>query len=142
MRTRWCSIMAVVLVAGLWAVPRPAEAYYDPGIQRWINRDPIIDAASSGRLAGRGASDEYQGLYAFAGNQPLNVVDAYGLWCLSINVACQGPAFTMVVQTLYSVGPTCPPIGGPSLIPISPSTWCYFFVLPGFWKCIVVPVFF
>jgi uncharacterized protein RhaS with RHS repeats len=42
-----------------------ASAYYHPGIQRWINRDPIEE---------RGGWN----LYAFVGNDPVARLDAYG----------------------------------------------------------------
>jgi insecticidal toxin complex protein TccC len=40
--------------------------FYDPGLQRWINRDPI------GEMGGLN-------LYGFVGNSPLIYVDPYGL---------------------------------------------------------------
>jgi hypothetical protein len=43
-----------------------ASAYYDPGVQRWINRDPI--ALKGGR-----------NLYRFANNSPAQRVDFFGL---------------------------------------------------------------
>jgi len=43
------------------------ERFYDPNLQRWLNRDPI---------------GEYGGinLYGFVNNNPLRYVDPYGLW--------------------------------------------------------------
>jgi RHS repeat-associated protein len=40
--------------------------YYDPNLQRWVNHDPIGEAGSFN-------------LYGFVGNNPVNVVDPYGL---------------------------------------------------------------
>jgi hypothetical protein len=47
-----------------------ASAWYDPGPQRWINRDPIAE---------RGALN----LYSFVFNDALNRVDPVGLDCMS-----------------------------------------------------------
>jgi RHS repeat-associated protein len=40
--------------------------YYDPNLQRWLNRDPIQEAGGIN-------------LYGFVGNNPINFVDPYGL---------------------------------------------------------------
>jgi RHS repeat-associated protein len=68
--------------------------FYDPNLQRWINRDPITEAgfillASPMRIdpvagadASTGAIKEQKGyvnLYTFEGNRPTLVVDVYGL---------------------------------------------------------------
>jgi RHS repeat-associated protein len=42
--------------------------FYDPSLQRWLNRDPL------GELGGLN-------LYEFVGNQPLDAVDLFGLSC-------------------------------------------------------------
>jgi len=41
--------------------------FYDPGLQRWINRDPVEE-------------DGGINLYGYVGNNPINVVDPLGLW--------------------------------------------------------------
>ncbi len=41
--------------------------YYEPNLQRWLNRDPIEEMGGIN-------------LYGFVGNDPLNGVDALGLW--------------------------------------------------------------
>jgi hypothetical protein len=43
-----------------------ASAYYDPGIQRWINRDPIAEEGGPN-------------LYSLVGNSPSQTVDCLGL---------------------------------------------------------------
>ena len=53
------------LLASLSA-PHLASAYYDPGVQRWINRDPIGE---------RGGLN----LYKFTANSPVNDLDPQGL---------------------------------------------------------------
>lgn len=44
-----------------------ASAYYDPSVQRWINRDPMQEAGGTN-------------LYQFIGNSPMSFVDTEGLW--------------------------------------------------------------
>ncbi len=51
----------------LFSAPPLASAYYDPGVQRWINRDPMQEA---------GGMNPYQ----FIGNSPVSFVDTDGLW--------------------------------------------------------------
>jgi RHS repeat-associated protein len=59
--------------------------FYDPGLQRWINRDPI------GEMGGLN-------LYGFVGNSPLIYVDPYGLawydwdWIDKASDFCAGAA--------------------------------------------------
>ena len=45
-----------------------ASAFYDPGLQRWINRDPIQEEGG-------------MNLMRFANNDPVAVIDAFGLEC-------------------------------------------------------------
>ena len=63
--TLTCPLRMLIFLAILGATPI-ANAYYDPGVQRWINRDPI---AESGGL----------NLHRALGNKALNTVDSYGL---------------------------------------------------------------
>ncbi len=74
--------------------------FYDPNLQRWINRDPLSDsgslgcigpslnpAASAGNNGGAQSADELVGLmaqinvnlYGAIGNAPLNLYDSFGL---------------------------------------------------------------
>lgn len=60
-----------------------ASAYYDPGVQRWLNRDPINETGfelTSGmaqtRLPG---PDQEANLFCFVQNQPTAYHDAFGL---------------------------------------------------------------
>jgi len=62
------STMRIGLLVGasvLLYVVRSASGYYDPGVQRWINPDPLVE---------RGGVN----LYSFARNNPLNLVDPDG----------------------------------------------------------------
>lgn len=57
LRPRWLSTQTLLLI--LLAGAPLAEAYYDPGIQRWINRDPLKETGHSTLLhtrVGRGRS--------------------------------------------------------------------------------------
>jgi uncharacterized protein RhaS with RHS repeats len=47
--------------------PHLASAYYDPGVQRWINRDPVQEWGGPN-------------VYTYVGNDPINYVDPLGLW--------------------------------------------------------------
>lgn len=61
-----CLFWSLILLGWMWT-PNLASAHYDPGAQRWINRDPI---------------DEVGGinLYRCDGNDPSDYVDPLGLW--------------------------------------------------------------
>jgi len=56
----------IILIAVFVGVVEVANAFYDPGMQRWINRDPIEE---------RGGWN----LYSFVRNAPLNLLDLLGL---------------------------------------------------------------
>jgi hypothetical protein len=81
------SILAplLLLLASLQTTP----AYYDPGAQRWINRDPLDERGSSvahGRRAGTkaygGFAEVTQGssLYRLVRNNAVNWRDSFGLY--------------------------------------------------------------
>ena len=91
MKTSWCLLKLSLLFFSLWACPRTAHAYYDPGVQRWISRDPFHE---TGHRRVRGADTEgiaiWNGTfvsealieptpYLFVQNSPLLQVDSYGL---------------------------------------------------------------
>ena len=66
MKTQIRLLLGFLTVLAMLSGPRLASAYYDPGVQRWINRDPI------GELGG-------VNLYTFVSNKPLALVDTFGL---------------------------------------------------------------
>jgi len=83
-------LILLVLMGGLHA----ASAYYDPGVQRWPNRDPLGDLASgASRYLQRRIKPatfasilitcyESHGegnLYAYVLNDPIDLTDALGL---------------------------------------------------------------
>jgi hypothetical protein len=102
MRTRlrvfgvWAS--GLLLLAG-----ERALAYYDPGVQRWINRDPAPEGgfrASSGTSLGR-ASDEPR-TYQLALNCPVSRWDYLGL----DNPGCDLP-LSLVRGAVYQRNKDC-----------------------------------
>ncbi len=50
----------------LFSAPNLATAYYDPSVQRWINRDPIGEEGGAN-------------LYGFVANGPIDLADVAGL---------------------------------------------------------------
>ena len=67
--------------------PQHASAYYDPGVQRWINRDPIEE-------------EDGVNLYVFVGNCPEGSYDSFGLG--------QNPPNKPKPPTAPSKPPPCP----------------------------------
>jgi hypothetical protein len=65
MKTQTNPIIWFLTLLALLTAPHLASAYYDPGVQRWINRDPI------GERGGRN-------LYSFLQAAPINRFDAFG----------------------------------------------------------------
>ena len=59
----WPCLTLVALAASLQTTP----AYYDPGIQRWINRDPIGEGGGVNQTT-------------FLKNAPVAYLDPFGLW--------------------------------------------------------------
>jgi uncharacterized protein RhaS with RHS repeats len=59
------TLFSFLTLLALFSLPQAASAYYDPGVQRWINRDPI------GRMGGAN-------LYTFVRGCPVASVDRDG----------------------------------------------------------------
>jgi len=92
-----------VLFAVLWTV-QTASAWYAPGLQRWINRDPIGELGFESIHRAQEFSDEQKtvavsdaivgagegvNLYAYVHNTPLNEIDPLGL--VSLPPGWHGP---------------------------------------------------
>jgi len=60
---RKCVIVSVLFA--MLCIAQTASAWYAPGLQRWINRDPIEEEGGVN-------------LYAFAGNEPTEFIDSWG----------------------------------------------------------------
>ncbi len=59
--------MKIILISAFMCMAEVANAFYDPGLQRWINRDPIQEEGGIN-------------LYGFVCNDPLNSIDTLGLY--------------------------------------------------------------
>jgi RHS repeat-associated protein len=81
--------------------------YYDPNLQRWLNRDPLGCAATQKGLHLILAIDGIQGrthpfapadqwprigpdLYRYDANDPINSIDPYGLWTFQVGFTVGG----------------------------------------------------
>jgi hypothetical protein len=164
MKTRmYLSGLGLVLLVLLGSLDT-ACAYYDPGVQRWLNRDPIYEIGGIN-------------LFGFVGNQPTSRIDPYGLSCnnsvdvaacaLAAGIAC-GPlaSIPIIGRQLYgscvagltaaccsqnnghppSIPPTqppyqCPPPDWkPPTIPIVPPTQPPYTWPPSDWKPPRIPI--
>jgi RHS repeat-associated protein len=64
----------------LLSTPHLASAYYDPGVQRWINRDPRGEVGfevTRGKVALPSAN--FINSYSFVRNEPTVLIDSFGL---------------------------------------------------------------
>jgi hypothetical protein len=80
MKTHNHILITTILVYLWFGLAGPASGFYDPSVQRWINRDPIGESGfETGRgFVGRGwilVSHDH----AFVLNKPVNLRDAFGL---------------------------------------------------------------
>ena len=77
---RSLSIFGLVMF-GVIVVTQIASAYYDPNLQRWINRDPLQEPGFEHlRQAGaRQLRREAASQYPFVGNNPITEFDLLGL---------------------------------------------------------------
>ncbi len=66
MKTETNAVLMVVALLTYWAGMCNSSAFYDPGAQRWLNRDPIGESVGAN-------------LYQFVANKPLDYVDKLGL---------------------------------------------------------------
>jgi RHS repeat-associated protein len=80
MRRRMRPLLWSLSLLPLLSAPHLASGYYDPGVQRWINRDPLGEPGFEATRrphqleVGGGAN-----LYRFVGNDPCSGVDRNGL---------------------------------------------------------------
>ncbi len=72
------TLCIVAVLAPLLLPSHRAKAYYDPGVQRWVNRDPLEEQGFETAVPGvRHRSRRTD--FIFVGNNPANYGDAYGL---------------------------------------------------------------
>lgn len=81
--------LTLLILLSLVLARRPASAYYDPGVQRWITRDPIGEPGAVN-------------LYTMVHNSPAHSTDLHGLWPLRtwLKGAC-GLAVGVVASKIY-----------------------------------------
>jgi RHS repeat-associated protein len=73
-------IKPMIWFLALLCIPHLASAYYDPGVQRWINRDPVREPGSEVVRDGSvGGVDDTPNGYGFVGNAPISSTDPLGL---------------------------------------------------------------
>jgi RHS repeat-associated protein len=66
--------------------------FYDPNLQRWINRDPLRESGFELlRKSGGGRGSEGLNLYAYIGNNGIGKIDAHGLKIWLCTVAADPP---------------------------------------------------
>ncbi|HTY88862.1 MAG TPA: hypothetical protein VMB80_15460 [Candidatus Acidoferrum sp.] len=83
MKTIRFMLKLAVLSAALFFSVGNASAYYDPGLQRWLNRDPreeIGFEVSNPMLRPAKPLALPDMLYIFTLNDPIHEVDVFGLW--------------------------------------------------------------
>jgi hypothetical protein len=87
MRTKTSRLLLGIVMLLLFA-NISASAFYDPGTQRWLNRDPVGDIVALNQLTISQIVPqlplpvEIKGpnLYVFNENRPISIADPYGLW--------------------------------------------------------------
>ncbi len=77
MKTQTTPLLWALALLVLFSAPNLASAYYDPGVQRWINRDPV------GSLGG-------DNLHGFCHNSPINRIDPNGRVSLPVVIGVGG----------------------------------------------------
>jgi RHS repeat-associated protein len=79
----------------LLASSDPACAWYDPGAQRWINRDPLGEKGHNKAMLAKDkhAADAFPNPYLFVRNRPGALVDPEGLKVWVCTVATSGFPF-------------------------------------------------
>ena len=81
MKTRTNVILVILALLAYFSGLRTANAFYDPGLQRWLNRDPINEQSFqnlTSRVAAFSSMAEGN-LYCLVANNPVDFWDYLGL---------------------------------------------------------------
>jgi len=83
MKTHMKRLLGFLILLALFSAPHLASAYYDPGVQRWINRDPLGELGFIVlQVADVNADDKWDrdlNPFDFIANDPENGFDPVGL---------------------------------------------------------------
>jgi hypothetical protein len=89
MKAHMKALLKLLTLLALFSAPRLASGYYDPGVQRWVNRDPIGDPGPKmvrnhipvrvHHFKNPGEYSEGSNLYRFVRNDSLDGIDPLGL---------------------------------------------------------------
>jgi len=83
----------LVMLLVLCLCEAAANAYYHPGLQRWINRDPIAERGFQRLLSRIKGLQNTPQLYSFVANSPMTSVDSLGLTIWRCSRRTSGPPF-------------------------------------------------
>jgi len=79
MKTQMNPTIWLLTLVTLFALPHRASAYYDPGVQRWINRDPVQEPGFEVVRGGALWPHLNRGAFQFVENDPLDQIDPLDL---------------------------------------------------------------
>ena len=72
-------LIPILTLFALFSAPPLASATYDPGVQRWINRDPVQERGHELLHRAFSANHQTSNLYSYEENSPCSNVDPWGL---------------------------------------------------------------
>ena len=124
MKTNTSPVLIVVTLLAYWVYLCNASAFYDPGAQRWLNRDPLGEQGFTDlyTLGGTGISPrqfsdlaDSKNLYGFCGNDSITSVDLNGN---------QAQILKILVPRLFPKYPLGGPYNPPSCTLTGSQTTC------------------
>jgi len=86
MKTQLKSLLRALALLALLSTANLASAYYDPGLQRWLNRDPVGENGFRILRSTRFHIDAFGSqtpVFVFLHNNPENAIDPLGLSLLA-----------------------------------------------------------
>jgi RHS repeat-associated protein len=87
-------IVWFLTLLSLFCAPNLASAYYDPGAQRWVNRDPYDELVfMRAPTVLQNESYGVRNLYLFVQNDPVVYTDSLGLMLTDENCSATHPHF-------------------------------------------------